>query len=237
MEAESKPFTASGAKTRRSLLMGEEWLGRLAALEGLAESHETWTATLLQEVRGLPRVIEEMAASARREIDHHVAIEHEAHQRNLRHLRRDLAACEAELARVSAELGDTRTALSRLASRLSTEIESDQPPPAPALEPRRLSAVPYPGADDAEPARHGVTLAVSGVQRATMGLAIREQLQRLPYIEDVALSDYANAVLQLTVLARRPILLEDALAWEHLVGLHIVGFRPDQIEASMGDAG
>lgn len=241
MGAESKPFEASGGHAGRSLLMGEAWLGRLATLEGLVESHEAWTAALLREVRGLPRVIDEMAASAQREIDHQVAVERETHQRTLRYLRQDLAACEAELARVSAELDDTRAALTRLASRLSTETGdpvSAPPAPSPSPEPRRLAAVPFPTPEPGEPRRSGVVLSVRGVQRATMGLAIREQLQRLPYVEDVALSDYAGATLQLSLVSRRPILLEDALGWEDLAGLQlrIVGFRPDQIEATLGDA-
>lgn len=229
------PFDASGRRARRTLLMGEEWLGRLAALEGLADRHQEWTVAMKREVQDLPRVLDEMAASAQRELDLQMAIEREAHQRHLRHLRQDLAACEAELGRVSAELDDTRQTLMRLASRLSSEIVGDEPPSSPPSEPWRLSPVPFSPTTDDEGAQSSVTVSVNGVQRATMGLSLREQLQRLPYIDDVSLSDYADATLHLTVLARRPMRLEDALAWEPLMGLHIVGFRPDQIMATLGN--
>lgn len=235
MVAESKSLNQPDRPPRRTLVLSEAWVGRLGALERLAEHHQEQTTLLLRDVRELPRLMDEMAESAQREIDHQVAAVREAHQRSLRHLRQDLVACDAELARVSGELADARAAVARLAARLSNEINgSSQAAATPgSIEPRRLTSVLDLIPDDAALQRSGVILSVRGVSRATLGLSIREHLQRLPYIEDVALSDFADATLHLTVVSRRPILLEDALAWEHLLGLHIASFRPDQIEAEV----
>lgn len=238
MVAEPKAMNQPDRSPRRTFVQSEAWVNGLDALERLAEHHQEQTTLLLRDVRDLPRLMDEMAESAQREIDHQVAAVREAHQRSLRHLRQDLVACDAELARVSGELADAGAAVARLAARLTNEIEGSSRATATpgSLEPRRLTSVPGHIPDDAALQRSDVILSVRGVSRATLGLSIREQLQRLPYIEDVALSDFADATLHLTVVSRRPILLEDALAWEHLLGLHIASFRPDEIEAEVKDA-
>jgi hypothetical protein len=239
------------AEERRSPLLGEEWLGRLAALEGLADNHQNWTASLLREVRTLPRVIEEMAASARAEIDRQIAIEREAHQRTLRHLQEDIAACDADLDRVGSRFEEARATVARLATRLASEIEADVPEPAqatPAPVTSMPSAKPSNGstasparsdrdeqAGAAEPERSKIMLAVRGAKRATLGLSIREHLKQLPYIEDVALNNYAENVLRLEIVSGRPVLLDDALTWEQIPGIRIISVRADEIEAEMED--
>ncbi|HEV2108586.1 MAG TPA: hypothetical protein VGR16_10025 [Thermomicrobiales bacterium] len=243
---------SAGREEHRSPLIGEEWLGRLAALEGLADSHQGWTETLLREVRTLPRVIEDMAASARSEIDRQVAIEREAHQRALRHVQEDIAACDAELARVATRLDDARATIARLTTRLAAELELGSAAPATAPgAPLPAASAPLaangsaapaparpegtPGERAAAPGRHTIVLAVHGARRATLGLSIREHLQRFPYVEDVALSNYAENVLRLEIVSQRPISLDDALTWEQIPGVRIVSVRPDEIEAEMED--
>ncbi len=247
VQRESSSAKQANAQTP---LIGGEWLGRLSVLEGLADNHQNWTEALLNEVRALPRVIQEMTASAQAEIDRQLAIEREGQQRTFRHLREEVVACDAELDRVGMRLDEARATVARLANRLDRELEGASPAPAapttagssatatpPAMPPSTgpASAAPDARTDDTDgnDEQRRITLSVRGARRATLGLSIREHLQRLPYIEDVALSNYAENVLCLEIVAQRRILLEDALTWEQIPGVRIISVRPDEIEAEI----
>lgn len=213
-------------------------------LEGLAENHQKWTESLLSEVRALPHVIDEMSASARAEIDRQLAIERETQQRTFRHLQEEVAACDAELARVGSRLEEARATVARLAAHLDDalagpEVSARVNHPIPDATPTAsrtngsTSQLPETTAIGGDDGPRQITVSVRGARRATLGLSIREHLQRLPYIDDVALSNYAENVLCLEVVAQRRILLEDALSWEQIPGIRIISVRPNEIEAEI----
>ncbi len=92
--------------------------------------------------------------------------------------------------------------------------------------------LPLPGEPEpiAEPAPAGATVLVHGVPRATTALSLKRFLENLPEVDQVEPREYAEGVLRLLVLSRRPITIQDLRAWTEGAGLEPINVRDDLLE-------
>jgi hypothetical protein len=102
----------------------------------------------------------------------------------------------------------------------------------PGVQMVETSELPLPGEPeaDAEPAPAGATVLVHGVPRATTALSLKRFLENLPEVDQVEPREYAEGVLRLLVLSRRPVTIQDLRAWTEGAGLEPINVRDDLLE-------
>jgi hypothetical protein len=107
--------------------------------------------------------------------------------------------------------------------------------PAPAQPP--LATLEAPAADDAagEESRPSgcATILVHGVPRATTALSLKRFLENLPEVDHVEPREYAEGVLRLLVVGKRPVSLSDLRQWPDGASLEPVNVRADLLEVRL----
>lgn len=79
----------------------------------------------------------------------------------------------------------------------------------------------------------GATILVHGVPRATTALSLKRFLEGLPDVDHVEPREYAEGVLRLLVIGRRPVSLKDLLAWPDGAELEPINIRGDLLEVRL----
>jgi hypothetical protein len=82
----------------------------------------------------------------------------------------------------------------------------------------------------AEPIPAGATVLVHGVPRATTALSLKRFLENLPDVDQVEPREYAEGVLRLLVLSRRPVTIQDLRAWTEGASLEPINVRDNLLE-------
>lgn len=79
----------------------------------------------------------------------------------------------------------------------------------------------------------GATILVHGVPRATTALSLKRFLEGLPEVDHVEPREYAEGVLRLLVVGRRPVSLKDLLSWPDGAALEPINIRGDLLEVRL----
>jgi hypothetical protein len=83
------------------------------------------------------------------------------------------------------------------------------------------------------PEAGGATILVHGVPRATTALSLKRFLEGLPDVDHVEPREYAEGVLRLLVVGRRPVSLQDLRTWPEGLTLEPINVRADLLEVRL----